>query len=366
MSCYKRDYDFLGYRYALMSQLATAGLNNVLCMIPARDESEFALFPAQDVAFIRDWLGWTDAHIEFLKNTVPLPDMDEVGLGLVDGSAAFAYPLSCNFSAVDAPKNADAALGFIWLFNPGYSAKRASVMIDDSLSPFDSCITSAASGDRVGLMQAQYYDVKQLYPTPGKTERVAFGSEYTSQLAGSSAVMLQVSASAAGLDKPILLGVAASAVLFDATEGRLELIGVVGEIGTVVQHALVQLPLDTAGGCQSLQMRTLTVNLRTVETEADARFARSGTRATMRDSARCEIRLPPLRFGGAAAPFPHAAPIALTPGPTGPDGNATFTGSTTVPKVIFEQLAARQLAYPVSQLSIWRPHPIGHICVAMQ
>jgi hypothetical protein len=352
MSCYKRDYDFLGYRYALMSQLASAGLNNVLCMIPARDESEFSLFPDEDVAFIRGWLAWTDAHIEFLKNTVPLPNMDEVGLGLVDGSAAFAHPLSCNFTAVDsdnAPQNADTALGFIWLFNPGYSATRASVMIDDSLSPFDSCIASAATGDGVKLMQAQYYDVKQLYPTPGKTERVAFGSEYTSELAGSSAVMLQVSASAAVLDKPILLGVTASAVLFDATEGSLELIDVVGEIGTVVRHVLVQLPLDTAGGCQSLQMRALTVNRRAFEIQADARFARSGTRATLSRDGRCEIRLPPLRFGGAAAPFPHAAPIVLTSGPTDPDGNATFTGSTTVPKAIFEQLHARQLAYPVSQ-----------------
>ena len=36
MNCYKRDYDLLGYKYALMSQLATAGMNNVLCMIPVR------------------------------------------------------------------------------------------------------------------------------------------------------------------------------------------------------------------------------------------------------------------------------------------------------------------------------------------
>ena len=80
MNCYKRDYDLLGYRYALMSQLATAGLNNVLCMLPARDESEFTLFPKEDVAFIHDWLAWTDTHIQHLKNTSPLPGMDEVGV----------------------------------------------------------------------------------------------------------------------------------------------------------------------------------------------------------------------------------------------------------------------------------------------
>jgi hypothetical protein len=47
MRCYKRDYDLLGYKYALLSQLATAGLNNVLCMVPARDEAEFELFPKE-------------------------------------------------------------------------------------------------------------------------------------------------------------------------------------------------------------------------------------------------------------------------------------------------------------------------------
>jgi hypothetical protein len=47
-----------------MSQLATAGLNNVVCMIPARDEAEFKLFPSKDVLFIHDWLVWTDSHIQ--------------------------------------------------------------------------------------------------------------------------------------------------------------------------------------------------------------------------------------------------------------------------------------------------------------
>ena len=40
MACYRRDWDLLGHPYSLMSQLATAGLNLVLCMIPARDLAE--------------------------------------------------------------------------------------------------------------------------------------------------------------------------------------------------------------------------------------------------------------------------------------------------------------------------------------
>ena len=42
-----RDFDLLGYRYSLMSNMATAPLNSVLCMIPARDLEEFELFPGR-------------------------------------------------------------------------------------------------------------------------------------------------------------------------------------------------------------------------------------------------------------------------------------------------------------------------------
>ena len=59
----------------------------------------------------------------------------------------------------------------------------------------------------------------------------------------------------------------------------------------------------------------------------------------------CLARLPPLHFGG--APFPHAAEVALKPGPTSPDGNATLTGTATVPAAVFAQLKARDAAYPV-------------------
>eukprot|EP00051_Salpingoeca_urceolata_P016581 m.221615 g.221615 ORF g.221615 m.221615 type:complete len:214 (+) comp18720_c0_seq6:166-807(+) len=34
-----RDFDLLGYQYSLLSSIATAGLNNVHCMIPARDKA---------------------------------------------------------------------------------------------------------------------------------------------------------------------------------------------------------------------------------------------------------------------------------------------------------------------------------------
>ena len=60
------------------------------------------------------------------------------------------------------------------------------------------------------------------------------------------------------------------------------------------------------------------------------------------------VILPDLKFGGrSATPFPHAAPVNLVPGPTGKDGNASFTGTATVPAAVFAQLASRAKAYPV-------------------
>jgi hypothetical protein len=50
------DFDFLGYRYSVLSSVGTAGLNNVINMLPAKDPQEFAMFPAEDVAFVNQWM----------------------------------------------------------------------------------------------------------------------------------------------------------------------------------------------------------------------------------------------------------------------------------------------------------------------
>jgi hypothetical protein len=47
--------------------VGTAGLNNVMNMLPARDEQEFALFPAEDIAFVKGWMDWTDHHVDWLQ-----------------------------------------------------------------------------------------------------------------------------------------------------------------------------------------------------------------------------------------------------------------------------------------------------------
>ena len=253
MPCYKRDYDLLGYKYALMSNLATAGMNVVACMLPARDENEFSLFPQADVAFIKRWLIWTDANIAALKNTVPLPGLDEVGTGLVDGTAAFEFPIACS----------GFEQGFVWLFNPTYTQRNVSFQLSaDALSPAHPCRDNGQSAGRGDVAGA--FSISQLYPTAGgpAPKAAAYNATLTFELAGSSALMLRVS---------------------------------------------------------------------------------KGT-----DAARAAAGDAPFFFSMVAGTgFPHAAQVALAPGPVVEDGNATFSGAAMVPAAVFAQLAARQKAYPV-------------------
>lgn len=81
-----RDWDYLGYRYSFISSIATAGWNNVVNMIPARDLEEDKHFSAEDKAWIRSWLDWTAKNKEFLRHTRTI--LGQPAVGHVDGTAA--------------------------------------------------------------------------------------------------------------------------------------------------------------------------------------------------------------------------------------------------------------------------------------
>ncbi|HEX6558450.1 MAG TPA: hypothetical protein VF021_03290, partial [Longimicrobiales bacterium] len=57
-----RDWDYLGWRYSLLSSIAVAGWNNVINMIPARDPEEYRNFSKQDQQWFRHWIDWTAQH----------------------------------------------------------------------------------------------------------------------------------------------------------------------------------------------------------------------------------------------------------------------------------------------------------------
>src|SRR5947208_1177959 len=94
-----RDWDYLGWRYSLISSIAIAGWNNVIDMIPARDSSEHAYFSAADQAWFRHWIAWADTNREYLRHSRPI--LGQPAIGKIDGTAAMLGDH-----------------GFVFLFNP--------------------------------------------------------------------------------------------------------------------------------------------------------------------------------------------------------------------------------------------------------
>ena len=162
-----RDFDYLGYRYSLISSIGTAGMNNVLCMIPARDAEEYSLFPTADLAFIAQWLTWTDTHKKFLEHTRPISSLPPPQLGSIDGTCAFFQ------------NN-----GFLFLFNPNLVSLAVQLTADESI-----CIENST-------LPLQW-QVQQLYPQQQALPKISGGDVFTVVVPGASAVVLQLSLAAA-------------------------------------------------------------------------------------------------------------------------------------------------------------------------
>jgi len=111
-----RDFDYLGYRYSVISTLGTAGRNLVVANVPGRDIEEYNAFPKEDIAWIRKWFAWADQEGSALRRTIPLLGYEYPRLGQVDGTAAVS-----NNS------------GFLFLFNPAPDGASAVLHLDQSM-----------------------------------------------------------------------------------------------------------------------------------------------------------------------------------------------------------------------------------------
>ena len=161
-----RDFDLLGYKYSLLSTVATAGQNLVLTMIPARDLDEFHMLPQSDRDFITHWLSWTDTNLAYLRNTIPIANLRGPGLGRVDGTAAMAEEE-----------------GFVFLFNPSPRIHNASLVVDESLG-----LTNASKG--------LSYSVAELFPKPNAAIGTwKQGQNVVVSVGGSNARVLQITKS---------------------------------------------------------------------------------------------------------------------------------------------------------------------------
>ena len=129
-----RDWDYLGWRYSLISSIAIAGWNNVIDMIPARDSAENARFSAADQAWFRRWIAWADTNREFLRRTRPI--LGQPAIGKIDGTRAVV-----------------GGRGFVFLFNPN-----------------ERRLTATLSRAELGLPPGKY-SLRELAPVEGSEVR---------------------------------------------------------------------------------------------------------------------------------------------------------------------------------------------------
>jgi hypothetical protein len=158
-----RDFDLLGYKYSVLSTVGTAGQNNVLTMIPARDMQEYNLLPQEDRDFIKNWIAWTDEKLEYLRNTMPIATLPGPGIGNVDGTCAMSKDE-----------------GFLFLFNPNPQPFNASLAVDESMGITNSSVSGT-------------WKITELYPNKGMViGQWTHGQEIMLPVGGSDARVLQL------------------------------------------------------------------------------------------------------------------------------------------------------------------------------
>ena len=297
----QRDWDYLGWRYSLLSSIAIAGWNNVLDMIPARDAEEFKNFSEADRKWFQEWIDWTDINKDHLRHTRTI--LGQPAIGKVDGTSAIVHDG-----------------GFVFLFNPNGRRLDATFTLDET----------------IGLKRHGTYTVKELYPLAGRHIGKAgagfwsWRDSITRPMDGGSALVLEIEY-AESSHGPTLFNSPGSATL----DGRvLRLEGVQGEKGTS-ETLLIALP--SSAKVDSIQVGQAGVSPGVPPQGPPVHFVKPGL---------IEI---PVTFAG--APFRHYQQIdTYDPAFTGGPVNATFR----IPKRVFDQLEARGKAWPIP----WTPEDL--------
>jgi hypothetical protein len=124
---HRRDFDFQGFSFGLLSSIGTAGLNNVVAMLPARDAAESNAFDQTPMGtWARSWLDWADVEYQCLHNTIPLVALDR---GVAQGGGAPRIgKLDGTASMLD-----DDSHGFLFVFNPGPRPVCAQLVVDEGM-----------------------------------------------------------------------------------------------------------------------------------------------------------------------------------------------------------------------------------------
>jgi hypothetical protein len=279
-----RDWDVLGWRFSLLSSIATAPFNHVVNFIPARDPGEFKALSGEDIAWFRKWLDWTDQNAAFLKNLRPI--IGPPVLGRVDGTAAIVEDR-----------------GIVFLFNPNPGRAEARFKLDPA----------------IGLLKGRRFVLREVHPVEGKLVGSpkgfwAYGEEVLISMPGREALVLEVVPVEAEVRQPVLFN-ARGRVTFRS--GSLNLIGGEAETGAR-RRIVVLLPKNE-------RVRAFAVNGVTYP------FKQDGDVVTV-----------DIRFAGRA--FEKSQRVGTyDPNFTGGTIRARFT----VPGWVTDQLEARKKTWPV-------------------
>jgi hypothetical protein len=281
----QRDWDYLGFRYSVISSIATGGWNNVMNMIPGRDLAEFQNFSERDKKWIRDWIAWTTDHKEFLRHTQPI--LGQPALGKVDGTSAILNDR-----------------GYIFLFNPNYKQLDAKFTLNRI----------------IGLRSGKNFILRELYPRPGNTIGAPgagvwrYGAEVSLPMHGTTAMVFEIEPFDNVESAPVVYnaGERATARL---NEGALNIEHASGEPGTENEIGVL-LPTDA-------KVLALTLS------GAKSNFTQYGRYILIN-----------AKFGGAQ--FTQAQQVALK---SADDGS--LAGSFTIPARIHAQLNQREADWPI-------------------
>lgn len=285
-----RDWDYLGFRYSFLSSIGTAGWNNVVDMIPARDPEEATHFSASDKAWIREWLNWTAQHKDYIRHTRSI--LQQPAIGNVDGTSMIVGDR-----------------GYLFLFNPNYRSLPATLRLDAT----------------IGLSSGSKFLLRELYPQKGRilgkpgVGLWSRGDEVRLPLDGTSATVLEL-VPIPSSSQPIIMNAVTENISHHPTAtligDSLTLAHIAGEAGTQ-QEIGVLLPTST-------HIRKMTINGTPVRPIQAGHYVTASA-----------------HFSG--KPFKRAEQIVLTP-----DAEDTLRGSFVVPQRVFGQLAARKKAWPIS------------------
>ncbi len=297
-----RDWDYLGWRYSLLSSIAVAGWNNVIDMIPARDVEEHKAFSEADRKWFRKWIDWTNTNKEYLRHTRTI--IGQPAIGKIDGTSAITGDR-----------------GFIFLFNPNGRRLSADIVLDST----------------IGLSARGPIQLRELYPLenrllakPGIGPWSA-GDRVSVSVDGGSALVLEVGPAPASSAEtlygaPGTLSVSGTVETDAAKRGApprsrhvIAIEGVRGEAGSS-QELLVTLPAG-AGSPTGVSVNG-----------QDVTFTRTPAGA---------LSIPVTFAGSAFRKLEEIVPY-----------DPSFAGGTcsarfTVPQRIFDQLAARRRAWPI-------------------